>query len=81
MSSGTSKADLCRLSRAISWVSCSWRGADGEDVLSCELLTKQAVGPVSAVHHRMPVILAPEQFDLWLSPDTRANPVSGELRK
>ncbi|CDF82665.1 hypothetical protein PKB_1300 [Pseudomonas knackmussii B13] len=39
-------------------------------MLSCALLTRDAEGPVSAIHHRMPVIMAPGQWALWLSPET-----------
>ncbi len=56
---------------AIAGIWSTWCNSDGEDVLSCALLTKDALGPASAIHHRMPVILAPEQFELWLSPETR----------
>lgn len=52
-----------------------WTSTDGNQVLSCTLLTKAATGPVAAVHHRMPVILEPEQFDLWLSPASSAEAV------
>lgn len=56
-----------------------WKGPEGQDVISCALITKEAAGPVAAVHHRMPVILAPEQFDLWLSPSTSAEQVHGAI--
>jgi putative SOS response-associated peptidase YedK len=56
-----------------------WKGPEGQDVLSCALLTKGAAGPVSAIHHRMPVILAPEQFDLWLSPVATSEQVHGAI--
>ncbi len=52
-----------------------WTSTEGNQVLSCALLTKDAVGLVSAVHHRMPVILEPEQFGLWLSPSSSAEAV------
>ncbi|MCY1556369.1 SOS response associated peptidase (SRAP) [compost metagenome] len=48
-------------------------------MLSCALLTRDAAGPVSAIHHRMPVILAPEQFNLWLSPGTSIEQVHGAI--
>ncbi|MNG04588.1 putative SOS response-associated peptidase YedK [compost metagenome] len=55
---------------AIAGIWSTWTGPEGLDVVSCALLTKDAAGPVSAIHHRMPVILAPEQLNLWLSPST-----------
>ncbi|MNN95418.1 putative SOS response-associated peptidase YedK [compost metagenome] len=47
--------------------------------MSCALLTKDAAGPVCAIHHRMPVILAPEQFELWLSPSTSTEQVRSAI--
>lgn len=32
------------------------------------ILTKDAVGPLKAVHERMPVMLSPEEVELWLDP-------------
>ena len=53
----------------------AWTNDEGNQVLSCALLTKEAAGPVAAIHHRMPVILEPEQFDLWLSSASSAEVV------
>ncbi|MCY1264119.1 putative SOS response-associated peptidase YedK [compost metagenome] len=55
---------------AIAGVWSNWTAPDGNTITSCALLTKDAAGPVAAIHHRMPVILAPTHFELWLSPDT-----------
>jgi len=57
----------------------TWDGPDGQDVLSCALLTRDAEGPVAAIHHRMPVILAPEQWELWLSPATSPEQVHSAI--
>ncbi len=43
-----------------------WVGADGSEIETMAILTTSANGTVAAVHDRMPVILAPEYFDLWL---------------
>jgi putative SOS response-associated peptidase YedK len=43
-----------------------WQGSDGREIESCTILTTAANGPVSAIHERMPVILMPRQWDLWL---------------
>lgn len=45
-----------------------WRGPDGADVESCAILTTTPNELVGALHDRMPVILAPDDFDLWLDP-------------
>lgn len=49
-----------------------WLAPDGADVLSCALLTREAEGEIAAIHHRMPVVLDPAQYDTWLSPDATA---------
>jgi putative SOS response-associated peptidase YedK len=46
-----------------------WLAPDGADVLSCALLTREAEGSIASIHHRMPVVLTPNQYDAWLSPD------------
>ncbi|MEX6503997.1 SOS response-associated peptidase [Pseudomonas zhanjiangensis] len=47
----------------------TWQGPDAQQVLSCALLTRAALPSIRAIHARMPVVLAPEQFDRWLSPE------------
>lgn len=49
----------------------SWRGPDGI-VESCAVLTTSANELVSTVHDRMPVILAPDDFALWLDRGTES---------
>jgi len=48
----------------------SWKGS-GSEIRSCTILTTEANGLVGEVHPRMPVILAPEDYGLWLDPDVR----------
>jgi putative SOS response-associated peptidase YedK len=45
-----------------------WRGPDGARLESCTILTTSPNDLVGALHDRMPVILAPDDFDLWLDP-------------
>ncbi len=45
-----------------------WESAEGEAIDSCALLTTQPNELVGEVHDRMPVILRPSDFDLWLDP-------------
>lgn len=47
-----------------------WASPNGSELETCAILTTSANGVVSAVHDRMPVILAREDFDAWLSPET-----------
>lgn len=45
-----------------------WRGAGDERIESCTILTTAPNQLVSPLHDRMPVILAPDDFALWLDP-------------
>ncbi len=46
----------------------SWMGKDGSEIDSVAILTTAATPSLAAIHHRMPVVVPPEQFDLWLDP-------------
>jgi putative SOS response-associated peptidase YedK len=47
-----------------------WENKEGNAVIeSCAILTTDAGEPVMKLHDRMPVILEPEFFDLWLDPE------------
>ena len=45
-----------------------WRDPAGETVESCTLITTEANPELASIHHRMPVILAPADYDAWLEP-------------
>lgn len=47
-----------------------WSAPDGSEVTSCAILTTQANELMAPIHHRMPVILSPKDFNTWL--DTEA---------
>ncbi|MBL0375416.1 SOS response-associated peptidase [Rhizobium sp. KVB221] len=53
-----------------------WAYNDALDITSCTIITAQAIEPMTMLHGRMPVILNPEVYDAWLSPDTE----DGELK-
>jgi putative SOS response-associated peptidase YedK len=46
----------------------SWRSPDDQTVLSCTIITTTPNELLAKIHNRMPVILAPEAYDLWLDP-------------
>jgi putative SOS response-associated peptidase YedK len=48
-----------------------WEGEGGEVVNSCAILTTEANEVLRPVHDRMPVILHPEDYELWLDGDAR----------
>lgn len=44
-----------------------WQDHDtGEVIDSCTILTRDANPQLAQIHHRMPIIVAPEHFDGWL---------------
>ena len=45
-----------------------WQAASGEWIRSCTILTTTPNAVTSPVHDRMPVILRPGDYDLWLDP-------------
>jgi len=44
----------------------NWLGADGSEIETMAILTTRANATIRTLHDRMPVIIAPEHFDLWL---------------
>ena len=58
-----------------------WKNASGDTVETCSILTTTANAVTSAVHDRMPVILDPDGYDLWLDPGMRNVNVVVELLK
>lgn len=45
-----------------------WKDSTGETVESCTILTTEANELMRPIHDRMPVILDPKDYDLWLDP-------------
>jgi putative SOS response-associated peptidase YedK len=46
-----------------------WTNPDGEIIESCTILTTTANSLVADLHDRMPVIVPPDKYDVWLGPD------------
>jgi putative SOS response-associated peptidase YedK len=55
----------------------SWKG-DGE-IRSCTILTTGANALVGEIHERMPVIVAPDAYDVWLDPASERDELTGLL--
>ena len=49
---------------------------DSAPLLSCTIITTDAVGPLAEIHDRMPLVMAERDWDRWLDPD---NPLDEEL--
>ena len=46
-----------------------WTSPGGEVIESCTILTTSPNSLVEDLHNRMPVIVAPDKYELWLDPD------------
>lgn len=46
-----------------------WESPDGSAIESCTIITTEANQDVRKIHHRMPAILFPQDFERWLSPE------------
>jgi putative SOS response-associated peptidase YedK len=45
-----------------------WKGPSGDMIETCSILTTTPNAVTSPVHDRMPVILDPDGYELWLDP-------------
>ncbi len=45
----------------------TWK--NGEELRSCAIITTDANDLMNEIHHRMPVVLHPENYGVWLDPD------------
>ncbi|CAM05604.1 putative SOS response-associated peptidase YedK [Saccharopolyspora erythraea NRRL 2338] len=67
-------------SLAMAGIWSTWRdpeaGPDAPPLVSCSVLTTDAVGQLTDIHERMPLLLAPTVWERWLDPD---NADVGEL--
>jgi putative SOS response-associated peptidase YedK len=58
-----------------------WKDVKSAVIETCSILTTTPNAVTSAVHDRMPVILDPDSYDLWLDPGmTKVEAVSDLLR-
>lgn len=58
----------------------NWMPSNGSEMESAALITTQANQSLMALHHRMPVILEPSQWDLWLDPATPVKELQALLK-
>jgi putative SOS response-associated peptidase YedK len=57
-----------------------WRGPDGHDVLTVAMLTIGPNATMRPIHDRMPVILPPQAWEMWLNPKTPREPLQWMLQ-
>lgn len=60
-------------SLALAAIWSTWRPKDADPdeqpLITCAVLTTEAVGPLAEIHDRMPLVLQPQAWQLWLDPD------------
>jgi putative SOS response-associated peptidase YedK len=47
----------------------TWKSPEGELIKTCTIITTTPNALVGKIHDRMPVILPPKAYDLWLTPE------------
>jgi len=58
-----------------------WKDPNGKLVETCSILTTAPNAVTAAVHDRMPVILDPDGYELWLDPGMRDVSAASDLLK
>lgn len=56
-----------------------WQSPEGEELMTCAIITTEANELMRPIHERMPVIIAKDNEDLWLDPQVQDTPVLREL--
>jgi putative SOS response-associated peptidase YedK len=51
----------------------AWTGSNGDRIESCTIITTEANSLIAGIHHRMPVILEPQNYDQWLDHSQQQN--------
>ena len=51
-----------------------WKAPDGQTVESCAIVTVDANALIAELHERMPLILAPDDYDAWLRAESQQLP-------
>jgi putative SOS response-associated peptidase YedK len=46
-----------------------WHSSEGDEVRSCAIITTTPNALMEKIHDRMPVMLKPEAYEAWLSPE------------
>jgi putative SOS response-associated peptidase YedK len=56
-----------------------WQSPEGKAIESCTVLTTTANALLEPIHERMPVIVAPTDYDLWLDASRKGGPALLDL--
>ena len=58
-----------------------WDSPEGSTILSCTIITTEPNELLAGIHNRMPVILTPQAYPLWLDPGEPPVPALMDLLK
>ena len=59
----------------------TWQSAEGQKIQTCTIVTTEPNDLMMPIHNRMPVILPPETYAIWLDPkETSADVLNGLLK-
>lgn len=58
-----------------------WKDENGKEITTCTIITTEANEFMKSLHHRMPVIISPNDYDRWLDPAERDASKIGSLMK
>ena len=56
-----------------------WQSSDGSEINSCTIITTEPNEMMAKLHNRMPVILPPDTYTLWLSKDEQPREILDPL--
>lgn len=57
-----------------------WRSPDGSELHTCTIITTDANATIQPLHDRMAVVLPPDAYALWLSPDAKPSELDALLK-
>lgn len=75
---------ICRLDKApfaFAGLWERWEPSEGEPIESCTILTTEPNDLLRPIHNRMPVILAPQDYEVWLDPTVQQTETLQSLLK
>ena len=58
-----------------------WKDENGKEITICTIITTEANEFMKSLHHRMPVIISPENYNHWLDPAEKDTSKIGSLMK
>ena len=58
----------------------TWRGSDGQVIETCTIVTTTPNAVMEPLHHRMPVILSPDDYEAWLGANSSTEKLHQLLR-